>query len=430
LFGNRANKVGEISEQVQQPAETFRQARSVSLFRRRPACCAHAVLVERRDARWQKIRTRFGGFAVSFFTDLAVLPKISIIIPVYNCAKYLGPALAGVLNQTLREIEVICIDDGSTDGSPAILEDYARRDSRIIVLRQENSGAASARNRGLERASAPYIGFVDGDDFVLPEMYEKMYSAMESHGVDFVECGAEMVFTCPFPGDKEWLRCKRGGKRRGKTENRSIFLDTCRELWKVLFRRDLIDRYAIRFEEGFSSNEDGTFVVSYKSIAQSGYYLDENLYLYFQYENSIMGKARAKTLGARIVEQLKTGETYHNFLVKNGIFEELKFFFWNYYVSCIQQFYERADPGVIKLHGPKTIKAFLSGKDLDCLRNSRYFILRRFQKLPDEKLFDWTKISVPPAVRLGECCRKAVKWLLPYGLAQRLKRRQRKGNCG
>ena len=349
-------------------------------------------------------------------------PKVSIILPVYNCEKYLGPCLASVLNQTLREFELVCIDDGSTDRSSAILEDYARRDPRIVVLRQENSGAASARNRGLEKASAPYIGFVDGDDFVLPEMYEKLYEAMESYNVDFVECGAEVVFAYPFPGDKEWLRRWMGAKRRGRMEDRSFFLESCRELWKVLFRRDLIDRYTIRFEEGFSSNEDGTFILSYKSLVKSGYYIDKNLYLYFQYEDSIMGKTMTKTSGTRILEQLKTGETYHDFLVKNGIFEKQFFYFWNYYISCISNFYAWADPGVIKLYGPKTIKAFLSGKDLDCLKASRYLVLRRFQKLPDEKLYDWAKISAAPAARLAGRCRKAVKWLLPYGLVQWLRK--------
>lgn len=349
-------------------------------------------------------------------------PKVSIILPVYNCAKYLGPCLASVLNQTLRELELVCIDDGSTDGSSAILEECARRDPRVVVLRQENSGVASARNRGLEKASAPYVGFVDGDDFVLPECYEKMYGAMESHNVDFVECGADMVFTGPFSGDKEWLRYKRSAKYRGVTEDRSFFLESCRELWKLLFRRDLLDRYAIRFEEGFSSNEDGTFILSYKSVAKSGYYIDENLYLYFQYEDSIMGKNRTKTSGTRILEQLKTGETYHDFLVNNGIFEELQFFFWNYYVCCVKDFYAWADPGVIKLYGPKMIKAFLSGKDMDCLKDSRYFVLRRFQKLPEEKLYDWAKISAAPAARLAGRCREAVKWLLPHGLVQRLRK--------
>jgi glycosyltransferase involved in cell wall biosynthesis len=351
-------------------------------------------------------------------------PKVSIIIPVYNCEKYLGLCLTSVLNQTLREIEVICIDDGSMDGSPAILEDYARRDSRIIVLRQENSGAANARNRGLERASAPYIGFVDSDDLILPEMYEKMYGAMKTHDVDFVECGAEVVFACPFPGDKEGLRQWMNVKYQGKKEDKRCFFYDSRELWKMLFRRELLDRYALRFEEGFSSCEDSTFVYSYKSVAHSGYYIDENLYVYFVRENSIMGKNRTRKSGARILEQLKTGETYYNFLVKNGIFEELKFFFWNYYETCISQFYQWSDSGIIKLHGPKTVKAFLSGKDLDCLNESQYAVLHRFQKLPDEKLFDWAKISASPVgllSRLSKYCCKAVKWLLPYGLVQRLK---------
>ena len=92
--------------------------------------------------------------------------KFSIIVPVYNVAPYLRECLDSLMAQTFADWEAICVDDGSTDGSAAILDDYATRDSRIMVLRQENSGVSAARNRGLEMARGDYLWFVDGDDVI------------------------------------------------------------------------------------------------------------------------------------------------------------------------------------------------------------------------------------------------------------------------
>ena len=94
------------------------------------------------------------------------MPKISVIIPVYNVEKYLGQCLDSVVNQTFKDIEIICIDDGSTDSSLDILKKYAQIDSRIIIINSENNGVSEARNKGIERAKGDYIYFIDGDDYI------------------------------------------------------------------------------------------------------------------------------------------------------------------------------------------------------------------------------------------------------------------------
>ena len=98
--------------------------------------------------------------------------KISIIIPVYNVEKYLKKCLQSVINQTIPEIEIICVNDGSTDESPQILEEFTQEDDLIKIINKENGGIASARNRGLAYATGEYIGFVDSDDWIDPHMYE------------------------------------------------------------------------------------------------------------------------------------------------------------------------------------------------------------------------------------------------------------------
>ncbi len=113
---------------------------------------------------------------------------ISIVVPVYNVELYLEKCIASILKQTYSELEVIIVDDGSTDGSGAICDKYQKMDGRISVYHKKNGGASSARNLGLSHAKGEFIGFVDGDDFIAEDMYESMLEAMEED-VDIVTCG-------------------------------------------------------------------------------------------------------------------------------------------------------------------------------------------------------------------------------------------------
>lgn len=121
----------------------------------------------------------------------APAPLVSVIIPVYNAEKYLRETLDCVCNQTLRNIEIICVDDGSTDGSLSILEEYAARDGRFRILQQKNQYAGVARNNGMAIAKGKYLSFLDADDLFLPDMLEKMSARAEATGADMVYCDAD-----------------------------------------------------------------------------------------------------------------------------------------------------------------------------------------------------------------------------------------------
>ena len=116
------------------------------------------------------------------------MPKISIIVPVYNVENYLKQCMDSLLNQTFSDFELICINDGSTDSCLSILEDYAGRDARIRLISKENEGYGKTMNRGLAEARAPYVGIVESDDFAKPEMFERLYAAMAERPVDLVKC--------------------------------------------------------------------------------------------------------------------------------------------------------------------------------------------------------------------------------------------------
>ena len=119
-------------------------------------------------------------------------PSVSVVIPVYNVEGYLRECLDSVLAQTFTDFEVVCIDDGSTDASPAILADYAAKDKRVRVFRQENSGPSRARNLGLSHATGAYVCFVDSDDGLAPNALERLVSVAKKHGSDVVVCGLKI----------------------------------------------------------------------------------------------------------------------------------------------------------------------------------------------------------------------------------------------
>lgn len=120
--------------------------------------------------------------------------KVSVIVPCYNVEKWLPACLDSILNQTYSTLEIIAIDDGSTDQTGAIIDDYAARDSRIVPIHQKNGGVTSARLRGVQQAKGEWIGFVDGDDEIAPEMYERLLDNAVKYHADISHCGYQMVF--------------------------------------------------------------------------------------------------------------------------------------------------------------------------------------------------------------------------------------------
>ena len=119
--------------------------------------------------------------------------KISVIIPVYNSEKYLSDCLSSVLNQTMKDIEIICINDGSTDNSLALLNDFAQKDTRMHIYSQENKGVIFTRNKGVSLAAAELIFTLDADDIIAPDLLEKLYTAREKGKGDIITCSVKMI---------------------------------------------------------------------------------------------------------------------------------------------------------------------------------------------------------------------------------------------
>jgi glycosyltransferase involved in cell wall biosynthesis len=241
------------------------------------------------------------------------MPRVSIIVTSYNTEEYLEDCLASVVGQTLDEIEIIVVDDGSTDSSPQIIERLAAKDERIVpVLLGENSvgGVATAANTGLERATAPYVGFMDGDDLCEPAMFEELLAACVSQGTDLAMCKYKVLDdtteTLSEPADsRRWGQLDRAAYVLD-VENQKRFLRFIAVPWRKLYRRAMLEENQIRFPVGDYFYEDNPFhwfsILSAASIAivpkhlcyhrvdrdgQTMSTVDERLFRIFQHHDTI-----------------------------------------------------------------------------------------------------------------------------------------------
>lgn len=207
--------------------------------------------------------------------------RLSIIIPVYNNEKYLRPTLQSVLAQTYPDFEVLVVDDGSTDGSLAICQDFAQKDDRLRVIHKENGGVSSARNRGIEEAAGQYIAFVDGDDCIDPEMYTTMIAILNDTGADLVDCRViKETQYIPLPykqGDVEV-----SDHPLEYLSKKGYFIDS--SLNKV-YRRDFIGH--TRFDENISYSEDKLFVTELIFKAKKMALVSNVFYHYIQHGDSL-----------------------------------------------------------------------------------------------------------------------------------------------
>ena len=191
--------------------------------------------------------------------------KLSVIVPVYRAEDYLRECVDSLLNQTLRDMEIILVDDGSPDGSGAIMADYAARfPERIKTLTLDNGGQGRARNRGMELAEGEYLGFVDSDDYVLPGMYETLCRTADAEGADIVDCEIEAFYP---DGSTERLRTWRDERPIAAAGS------ACNKL----FRRSAVGE--IRFPEGLKY-EDFGFSAKLLLRSEKTVHLPEALYRY------------------------------------------------------------------------------------------------------------------------------------------------------
>lgn len=209
--------------------------------------------------------------------------KVSIIIPIFNVENYLRECLNSVRKQTLKEIEIICVNDGSTDHSLKIVQEFAKKDKRVVVITGENGGYGKAMNRGFEYATGSYIGIVEPDDYIAPNMFDELYQVAVKYKLDLVKSDFYR-FTRTSSGKErqQYVFLDRSKTRYGELLNPSQDPSTIRfqlNTWTGIYRREFIETYHIRHNEtaGASFQDNGfffqTFVYAKRAmIVQKAYY--------------------------------------------------------------------------------------------------------------------------------------------------------------
>ena len=216
------------------------------------------------------------------------MPEISILVCAYNTQKYIPQCLDSLVNQTFNDIEIIVVDDGSSDKTHTILTTYARKYPSICVLHQKNAGPGVARNLALSHAKGKYVMFCDSDDWYELTMCEKMYSCMYSHNVDLVCCNCILEYEGnSFGRDKQKLNyhyLKFEGEKVLSSDSKQLINLV---LWNKIFKKELIDKFNISFPT-IREHDDDSFVSQYLYVAHSVYGLMLPLYHYRLREKSIM----------------------------------------------------------------------------------------------------------------------------------------------
>ena len=242
-------------------------------------------------------------------------PLLSIIVPVYDVERYLPKCMDSILAQTFTDFELILVDDGSPDNCPALCDATAEKDARVRVIHQKNGGLSAARNAGLDAARGAWIGFVDSDDYIAPEMYEAMYHAVQSTGADLALCDYAEVDETGAPCQSMHIRLEKKDFT-GRDLLKNATDSTIQPAWNKLYRRDIFAQ--LRYPEG-KLNEDLFLIPEVCLQIQKAVVVPKALYYYVQRGGSIM--SGNKTL--RHFDAAEAAQRYWDCLVENAAYDAL-----------------------------------------------------------------------------------------------------------
>ena len=267
--------------------------------------------------------------------------KVSIIIPVYNVEKYLAKCLESIINQTYKNLEIICVNDGSTDNSFGILKDYAQKDERIQIINRKNGGQSAARNDGLDSTTGEYCYFVDSDDWIELCTIEKLVKIITTYDVDAVEHSLIQILEDESCTDMA-QSCQNYIDSLSRADGIytvpiGINSEITSLAWNKLYKMNIIREFHCRFPEGLV-NEDELFLWDYMIHCNNYYYLDEKLYNYFRHVDSTMG---TRDNSSKVLDMLEIQRRIYEVVKKYKNIEDYKEYLTCNYTSMVEGVFSR-----------------------------------------------------------------------------------------
>lgn len=221
--------------------------------------------------------------------------KVSVIVPVYNVEKYLSTCLCSCINQTLYDIEIVCVNDGSTDNSLSILQAFAEQDYRVKIIDKPNGGLASARNAGIKNSCGEIIMFLDSDDYLALNACERVWKETLEAPTDIVIFGTTIFPNKPTASSWHYHVLNIKTHRRRKFEPSVLFQEPGAKpfVWRQAFHRKFFDEYGVYFDERVRYGEDTVFQMEVFPYAKNFSFISDKLYYYRWYrEGSLMQSYR------------------------------------------------------------------------------------------------------------------------------------------
>lgn len=244
------------------------------------------------------------------------MENVTIIVPVYNAEQYLKACLDSIVSQTYRNIEIFLIDDGSTDNSGIICDEYAMKDKRIRVFHNENKGVSYSRNLGISKATSKYLLFVDSDDVIEKEYVYDLVRPIEKKDYDLVVCNRVDIF---LPENKKKEIVINQELLSGNFQNDYyLLIELLKAPYTKLYKKEIIDKYNIRFPIGVSSSEDQRFNFLYFEHVKKYTFINKCLYKYFRRDNNSLSQVITDKICKDIIETLLLEKNYfEKFKIKN-----------------------------------------------------------------------------------------------------------------
>ena len=275
--------------------------------------------------------------------------KVSLIVPVYNVEKYLERCMDSCARQTLVDLEILCVNDGSTDGSRGILEWYAGRDSRIQILDRENGGVSAARNAGMNAARGEWIMFLDADDYLEPDACERVWAESLEERPDIITFGGAIFPEVPERAQDAWLRRTLSPRRvRHGLFRARFFLDEPGMepfVWQHAFSAAFLDHFGLRFEEALRAGEDITFLFAAFPLAERTSFLPDKLYHYRIARSDSLTEQMHETGTANVEWRFGTIERILSIWERYGIAQTYRFELGEWFMRLVQKAIADLDDG-------------------------------------------------------------------------------------